>query len=70
MRIHHQTIHLVIARKMKKPVATTRSVKRFKLWLINKGWAEADDVKLHEKYREEVLAAVKVAEKNSCAYAG
>ncbi|MCU8084349.1 thiamine pyrophosphate-dependent dehydrogenase E1 component subunit alpha [Shewanella sp. SM23] len=39
-------------------------VKRFKLWLINKGWlAEADDVKLHEKYREEVLAAVKVAEK-------
>lgn len=39
-------------------------VKRFKLWLINKGWlAETDDVKLYEKYREEVLAAVKVAEK-------
>ena len=39
-------------------------VKRFKLWLINKGWLnEADDVKTHEQYREEVLAAVKVAEK-------
>ncbi|WP_434926057.1 thiamine pyrophosphate-dependent dehydrogenase E1 component subunit alpha [Shewanella sp. HL-SH4] len=39
-------------------------VKRFKLWLINKGWInEADDSKAHEKYREEVLAAVKVAEK-------
>ncbi|MCL1041088.1 thiamine pyrophosphate-dependent dehydrogenase E1 component subunit alpha [Shewanella marisflavi] len=39
-------------------------VKRFKLWLINKGWlAESDDVMLYEKYREEVLAAVKVAEK-------
>jgi len=39
-------------------------VKRFKLWLLNKGWfSEADDVALLEKYREEVLAAVKVAEK-------
>ncbi|MCG9712218.1 thiamine pyrophosphate-dependent dehydrogenase E1 component subunit alpha [Shewanella insulae] len=39
-------------------------VKRFKLWLINKGWlAESDDAALYEKYREEVLAAVKVAEK-------
>ncbi|KPN76547.1 3-methyl-2-oxobutanoate dehydrogenase [Shewanella sp. Sh95] len=39
-------------------------VKRFKLWLINKGWlAEADDAQRYEKYREEVLAAVKVAEK-------
>lgn len=39
-------------------------VKRFKLWLINKGWlAEADDTQRYEKYREEVLAAVKVAEK-------
>ena len=39
-------------------------VKRFKLWLINKGWlAETDDSALYEKYREEVLAAVKVAEK-------
>lgn len=39
-------------------------VKRFKLWLINKGWlAEADDVKLYEQYRGEILAAVKVAEK-------
>ncbi|KIO35363.1 MULTISPECIES: thiamine pyrophosphate-dependent dehydrogenase E1 component subunit alpha [unclassified Shewanella] len=39
-------------------------VKRFKLWLINKGWlAENDDAALYDKYREEVLAAVKVAEK-------
>ncbi|QIR14501.1 thiamine pyrophosphate-dependent dehydrogenase E1 component subunit alpha [Shewanella aestuarii] len=39
-------------------------VKRFKLWLINKGWLkEADDTSIYEKYREEVLAAVKVAEK-------
>ncbi|AZQ10508.1 thiamine pyrophosphate-dependent dehydrogenase E1 component subunit alpha [Shewanella khirikhana] len=39
-------------------------VKRFKLWLINKGWlAEADDETMYEKYREEVLASVKVAEK-------
>ncbi len=39
-------------------------VKRFKLWLINKGWlAESDDQALYEKYRREVLAAVKVAEK-------
>ena len=39
-------------------------VKRFKLWLINKGWlAEADDEAMYEKYREEVLASVKVAEK-------
>ncbi len=39
-------------------------VKRFKLWLLNKGWLnEADEAALYEKYREEVLAAVKVAEK-------
>jgi 2-oxoisovalerate dehydrogenase E1 component alpha subunit len=39
-------------------------VKRFKLWLINKGWLqEADDASTYEKYREEVLSAVKVAEK-------
>ncbi|MCL1142672.1 thiamine pyrophosphate-dependent dehydrogenase E1 component subunit alpha [Shewanella gaetbuli] len=39
-------------------------VKRFKLWLINKGWlTEEEDAKAHERYREEVLAAVKVAEK-------
>ncbi|MGZ9898477.1 thiamine pyrophosphate-dependent dehydrogenase E1 component subunit alpha [Shewanella gaetbuli] len=39
-------------------------VKRFKLWLINKGWlTEEEDAKAHEQYREEVLAAVKVAEK-------
>ncbi|AYV13800.1 MULTISPECIES: thiamine pyrophosphate-dependent dehydrogenase E1 component subunit alpha [Shewanella] len=39
-------------------------VKRFKLWLINKGWLkESDETELYEKYREEVLAAVKVAEK-------
>ncbi|GGI88496.1 thiamine pyrophosphate-dependent dehydrogenase E1 component subunit alpha [Shewanella gelidii] len=38
-------------------------VKRFKLWLLNKGWlTEAEDAALYEKYREEVLAAVKVAE--------
>lgn len=39
-------------------------VQRFKLWLLNKGWiTEAEEVALYEKYREEVLAAVKVAEK-------
>ncbi len=39
-------------------------VKRFKLWLINKGWlTESDEQALYEKYRQEVLAAVKVAEK-------
>jgi 2-oxoisovalerate dehydrogenase E1 component alpha subunit len=39
-------------------------VKRFKLWMINKDWlTEADEAKLFERYREEVLAAVKVAEK-------
>ncbi|WP_394131715.1 thiamine pyrophosphate-dependent dehydrogenase E1 component subunit alpha [Shewanella maritima] len=39
-------------------------VQRFKLWMINKGWLkEEDDSALHDKYREEVLAAVKVAEK-------
>ncbi|QBF84588.1 thiamine pyrophosphate-dependent dehydrogenase E1 component subunit alpha [Shewanella maritima] len=39
-------------------------VKRFKLWMINKGWLdEATDAELHEKYREEVLSAVKTAEK-------
>ena len=39
-------------------------VKRFKLWMVNKGWiTEADEAKLFERYREEVLAAVKVAEK-------
>ncbi|MGI2258264.1 thiamine pyrophosphate-dependent dehydrogenase E1 component subunit alpha [Shewanella sp. GXUN23E] len=39
-------------------------VQRFKLWLINKGWLnDSDDKALYERYREEVLAAVKVAEK-------
>ncbi|MCE9678734.1 thiamine pyrophosphate-dependent dehydrogenase E1 component subunit alpha [Shewanella sp. AS1] len=39
-------------------------VQRFKLWMINKGWlSESDDQALYEKYRQEVLAAVKVAEK-------
>ncbi|MCF1440104.1 MAG: thiamine pyrophosphate-dependent dehydrogenase E1 component subunit alpha, partial [Shewanella sp.] len=39
-------------------------VQRFKLWLINKGWLnDADDKALYEQYRQEVLAAVKVAEK-------
>lgn len=39
-------------------------VQRFKLWMINKGWlAESDDSALYEKYRQEVLASVKVAEK-------
>ncbi|MBW3162951.1 thiamine pyrophosphate-dependent dehydrogenase E1 component subunit alpha [Ferrimonas balearica] len=39
-------------------------VLRYKLWLINKGWwSEAEDEALHQTYREEVLAAVKVAEK-------
>jgi 2-oxoisovalerate dehydrogenase E1 component alpha subunit len=32
--------------------------------MVNKGWiTEADEAKLFERYREEVLAAVKVAEK-------
>ncbi|MBY6222895.1 thiamine pyrophosphate-dependent dehydrogenase E1 component subunit alpha [Ferrimonas balearica] len=39
-------------------------VLRYKLWLINKGWwSEAEDEALYQTYREEVLAAVKVAEK-------
>ncbi|MBY5992046.1 thiamine pyrophosphate-dependent dehydrogenase E1 component subunit alpha [Ferrimonas balearica] len=39
-------------------------VRRYKLWLINKGWwSEAEDEALYQTYREEVLAAVKVAEK-------
>ncbi|WP_076540881.1 thiamine pyrophosphate-dependent dehydrogenase E1 component subunit alpha [Shewanella sp. UCD-KL21] len=39
-------------------------VKRFKLWMINKDWLnEKDDIGFYEKYREEVLNAVKVAEK-------
>ncbi|MBY6185054.1 thiamine pyrophosphate-dependent dehydrogenase E1 component subunit alpha [Marinobacter hydrocarbonoclasticus] len=39
-------------------------VLRYKLWLINKGWwSEAEDEVLYQTYREEVLAAVKVAEK-------
>lgn len=39
-------------------------VQRFKLWLLNKGWlTEADDTRMYEQYREEVLAEVKVAEK-------
>ncbi|QSX31999.1 thiamine pyrophosphate-dependent dehydrogenase E1 component subunit alpha [Shewanella avicenniae] len=39
-------------------------VKRFKLWLIKEGWTtEADEQALYSKYRDEVLAAVKVAEK-------
>jgi 2-oxoisovalerate dehydrogenase E1 component alpha subunit len=39
-------------------------VKRFKLWMMNKGWlSESDDQALYEKYRQQVLAAVKVAEK-------
>lgn len=39
-------------------------VQRFKLWMINKGWlAESDDSALYDKYRQEVLASVKVAEK-------
>lgn len=39
-------------------------VQRFKLWMINKGWlTESDDSALYDKYRQEVLASVKVAEK-------
>ncbi|PMG28426.1 3-methyl-2-oxobutanoate dehydrogenase [Shewanella sp. 10N.286.52.C2] len=39
-------------------------VKRFKLWMINKDWLnEKDDAAAYEQYREEVLNAVKVAEK-------
>ncbi|MCL1060139.1 3-methyl-2-oxobutanoate dehydrogenase [Shewanella sp. Choline-02u-19] len=39
-------------------------VKRFKLWMINKGWLnEKQDADLYVKYREEVLAELKVAEK-------
>ncbi|WP_025820435.1 thiamine pyrophosphate-dependent dehydrogenase E1 component subunit alpha [Shewanella marina] len=39
-------------------------VLRFKLWLINKGWYdEAHDLNIMQQYREEILAAVKVAEK-------
>ncbi|ABV36938.1 3-methyl-2-oxobutanoate dehydrogenase (2-methylpropanoyl-transferring) [Shewanella sediminis HAW-EB3] len=39
-------------------------VKRFKLWMINKGWlTEKQDADLYEKYRKEVLAELKLAEK-------
>ncbi len=39
-------------------------VLRFKLWAIKQGWwSEEEDKALHETYRAEVLAAVKVAEK-------
>lgn len=39
-------------------------VLRFKLWLINKGWYdEAQDLEKMQQYREDILAAVKVAEK-------
>ncbi|AQS35982.1 pyruvate/2-oxoglutarate dehydrogenase complex, dehydrogenase component alpha subunit [Shewanella psychrophila] len=39
-------------------------VKRFKLWMINKGWlTEKQDAEMYEKYRKEVLAELKVAEK-------
>ncbi|WP_394205344.1 thiamine pyrophosphate-dependent dehydrogenase E1 component subunit alpha [Shewanella waksmanii] len=39
-------------------------VKRFKLWMMNKGWlTEEQDQQLYDKYRQEVLAELKVAEK-------
>ncbi|KFZ38454.1 3-methyl-2-oxobutanoate dehydrogenase [Shewanella mangrovi] len=39
-------------------------VKRFKLWLVNQGWlTEEQEQALYSQYRDEVLAAVKVAEK-------
>ncbi len=39
-------------------------VKRFKLWMINKGWlTEKQDADLYDKYRKEVLAELKLAEK-------
>ncbi|NRD73989.1 thiamine pyrophosphate-dependent dehydrogenase E1 component subunit alpha [Shewanella sp. VB17] len=39
-------------------------VKRFKLWMISQGWlTEQQDIALFEKYRSEVLAELKVAEK-------
>ena len=39
-------------------------VKRFKLWMMGQGWlTEKQDVALFEKYRSEVLAELKVAEK-------
>lgn len=39
-------------------------VKRFKLWMMNKGWlTEEQDNQLYDKYRQEVLAELKVAEK-------
>ncbi|WP_299792408.1 thiamine pyrophosphate-dependent dehydrogenase E1 component subunit alpha [uncultured Shewanella sp.] len=39
-------------------------VKRFKLWMINKGWlTEKQDAELYDKYRKEVLAELKLAEK-------
>ncbi|WP_417760586.1 thiamine pyrophosphate-dependent dehydrogenase E1 component subunit alpha [Shewanella sp.] len=39
-------------------------VQRFKLWLVNQGWlTEADEQALYSQYRDEVLAAVKTAEK-------
>ncbi|MBV7315206.1 thiamine pyrophosphate-dependent dehydrogenase E1 component subunit alpha [Shewanella sp. NIFS-20-20] len=39
-------------------------VQRFKLWLLSKGWlSEEQDKAMYNDYREQVLAAVKVAEK-------
>lgn len=39
-------------------------VHRFKLWLFNKGWLdEAQDQKIYHDYRNDILAALKVAEK-------
>lgn len=39
-------------------------VQRFKLWLVNQGWLSEDQEQaLYSQYRDEVLAAVKVAEK-------
>ncbi|MGL4475144.1 MAG: thiamine pyrophosphate-dependent dehydrogenase E1 component subunit alpha, partial [Shewanella sp.] len=39
-------------------------VQRFKLWLLSKGWlSEEQDQAMTQAYREQVLAAVKVAEK-------
>ncbi|MCH1923834.1 thiamine pyrophosphate-dependent dehydrogenase E1 component subunit alpha [Shewanella sp. C32] len=39
-------------------------VQRFKLWLVNQGWlTEAEEQTLYSQYRDEVLAAVKTAEK-------
>ncbi|GLP96244.1 thiamine pyrophosphate-dependent dehydrogenase E1 component subunit alpha [Paraferrimonas sedimenticola] len=39
-------------------------VARFKLWLLNKGWiTEEESEAMYDKYREEVLAQLKVSEK-------